>query len=255
MSEAFDPSSRPRPARSRAESQRVARSGFVPRFMQIKLNFLTHSQLQKLTGYLGASSCAAIEHAMQEIAGEYRRSTLQPANPRGDAVFQLKLAAHLCWKLKNAPAEKDQTELQTVLNSFNDDAKMFAGSMLRVPWADVNEQLLKSHSVEELLAASLSALQALGPKRGDYVDRNLHIAVGRLVELFEQYAGKPATWSDRRLGELGFDGGQSRAAGSECGLFIETFFGFVHPKLPITRPHNALKAYLDGRKRDPAQSF
>jgi hypothetical protein len=103
---------------------------------------------------------------------------------------------------------------------------------------DADAAFARSESVLDrpdlIAAAAQGARDELGV-RGPRPDNSLYLTVKRLVDLFERTTGRVATY------------GQS--APSPAGRFIEAFFAEVEPRLPRSRPDEALRRIIAERNR------
>ena len=258
-SQPFDRTKRPRKPRRRVECGRVAELGFQPEMEvidQAPLNIMAlkaiASPLRKIINW------PTFDAAMQDIAGGHLRRIKQPTPSKDEARSQLKMIAHLTWKMERPGADRDGLgrEVRQCVKDLNFTARVFM-------WRGIEEMTGQSDNLETILYGR-SDLEMIGnaavfavgiiPKAGDYGDLSVGIAVQLLVEAYEIVTGRKATLS-RYFYRTRADGKESRIASSECGRFVIAFFAQVDPDINDVTLSNVLEKFLPARHGGKKQPF
>lgn len=245
---AFDRTQRPRKPRRRVEYGRVAELGFQPEMEAIDQAPLTIMTLKAIASSLSKIiDWPTFDAAMQDIAGGHLRRIKQPAPSKDEARYQLKMIAHLTWKMERPDADRDRLcrEVRQRVRDLNFAARvhMWPGIATQTGRSDNVETILYDCSEFELIGNAAVFAIGILPKAGDYGDLSVGIAVQLLVEAYETVTGRKATLS-RNFYRTRADGKESRIATSECGRFVIAFFSHVDPDIGDLTLSNVLEKFF-----------
>lgn len=252
---------RPRPPRQRSEQRRVGHVGYRPVVTDVEDGPFDDNALSQLMDELFPTASAyatrgtrrpEIEQGLQDIAASFLRQREQHSPSRGEASYQLRMIAHLTFRLQQRINSGRSDELAKILGDLNPIAHMLlVSSCLQLDVRCPPEAGLTWEQVDPSGLGDAAALAWQCCTAGDYSDKDLFVVVLQLIELFRWATGKSPTYAAKENPDSApsSDNTRSVIAGSHCGRFVLAFFKQLGTADRPETISNVLRRTLGARRK------
>jgi hypothetical protein len=197
-----------------------------------------------------------VRHFVIEISRLYLHWVLESERPRSETRYQLRMMAHLAWRVDHCPASRSESrrELAALLRSCNPVAlKLICEGVRRQtgePTAARYVQLHRYATSSATVRAAALEMEREAEGTGDYGRQALKKAMALLAFVYDCASGSPPAFSRVPTGPLAIDGEYRTTSRTPCARFLFAFFRCVDPALSEPQITNALeRRLLENRRR------
>jgi hypothetical protein len=253
----WDPSKRPRQPRIRINQRHVQPVERGREYFGSPEPKLSKEELTELAGLVPSTIPKdLLVHLLEAAVREHCHRRLMAELPRAHVRYQLRLLAHLVWRMRQRPEECAAVEKEFFGHYWKLDIvtkERLRKSVPEVRLSDVppEYQLVtpKGINLGLVFDASLAADRAF-KSRGDYKDIALHKTVAFLLWMYDTWSCSLPPFSKVPTGTASKSGTYRMTGKSPCLDFIYAFFERVDPQIRRASISSAVELRLrEVRKR------
>ncbi|MEQ8743666.1 hypothetical protein [Parasphingorhabdus sp.] len=157
--------------------------------------------------------------------------------PREHVRFQLRMVAHLVWRIRNKPRTRERSEKQLIdlIYSIDHATENLLLEGIAEARPGLGPPIYQLHTIKgiglDAVYEGAIAADAAFSRKGDYRDEALHKAVAFILWVYDTWTDQVPAFSKSPIGATGKNATRSLIGTSPVATFIYQFFDLVDPAL------------------------